>query len=178
MGIYLNPGNEGFQNAVNSEIYIDKTGVIRFINKCLGTEQSCLCVSRPRRFGKSMAAKMLAAYYSKGCSSGSLFGGLCISRNKDFTLHLNKYNVIYADMNDFLRFAKKQNDIVKMTDLFQNEIIEELRSVYPMSVAADAYDLPKTLAKIYIDTREKFIIIIDEWDTLFREARGNLKAQE
>lgn len=62
MGLYLNPGNEGFQNAVNSEIYIDKTGVIGFTNKCLGTEQSCICVSRPRRFGKSMTAAMLAAY--------------------------------------------------------------------------------------------------------------------
>lgn len=178
MGLYLNPGNEGFQNAVNSEIYIDKTGVIGFTNKCLGTEQSCICVSRPRRFGKSMTAAMLAAYYSKGCSSGSLFEGLGISRNKDFTLHLNKYNVIYADMNDFLRFAKKQDDIIKMTDLFQHDIIEELRSAYPVPVAADAYDLPKTLAKIYIDTGEKFIIIIDEWDALFREAKGNLKAQE
>lgn len=178
MGLYLNSGNEGFQNAVNSEIYIDKTGVIGFTNKCLGTEQSCICVSRPRRFGKSMTAAMLAAYYSKGCSSGSLFEGLGISRNKDFTLHLNKYNVIYADMNDFLRFAKKQDDIIKMTDLFQHDIIEELHSAYPVPVAADAYDLPKTLAKIYIDTGEKFIIIIDEWDALFREAKGNLKAQE
>ena len=61
-GIYVNPGNENFESAVNSEIYVDKTGLLKHINHMIGTEQRYVCVSRPRRFGKSMAADMLAAY--------------------------------------------------------------------------------------------------------------------
>lgn len=67
MGIYLNPGNEGFLEAVSSKIYVDKTGLIKYTNELMNTEQKYICVSRPRRFGKSMALKMLAAYYSRGC---------------------------------------------------------------------------------------------------------------
>lgn len=73
MGIYLNPGNEGFQRAVQSRIYVDKTGLIDYTNSVLGTEQDCICISRPRRFGKTMAADMLTAYYSRGCDSKALF---------------------------------------------------------------------------------------------------------
>ena len=72
MGIYLNPDNRGFWKAVRSEIYVDKTGLIAVTNKCINTEQQHICVSRPRRFGKSMTLDMLAAYYSCGCDSGEL----------------------------------------------------------------------------------------------------------
>ena len=70
MGIYLNPGNDGFAEAIRSEIYVDKTGLIAYTNRYLCTEQKFICVSRPRRFGKSMALRMLAAYYRLGCDSG------------------------------------------------------------------------------------------------------------
>ena len=75
MGIYLNPGNRGFWQSIRSEIYVDKTGLIAKTNQYLNTEQQYICVSRPRRFGKSMALKMPAAYYSRGCDSGELFKG-------------------------------------------------------------------------------------------------------
>ena len=78
MGSYLNPSNDNFIKALNSEIYVDKTGLIRYTNKVLNTQQQNVCVSRPRRFGKSMAANMLAAYYSRGCGSRELFAGLKI----------------------------------------------------------------------------------------------------
>ena len=68
MANYLNPGNVGFQKTINSEIYVDKTEMIDYINSVVNTEQCYVCVSRPRRFGKSIAANMLAAYYSKGDS--------------------------------------------------------------------------------------------------------------
>ena len=97
MGIYLNPDNEGFWESVHSEIYVDKTGLIAYTNKCLNTEQKYLCVSRPRRFGKSMALKMLAAYYSRGCDSGELFFGLKITREDSYEANLNRYDVIYLD---------------------------------------------------------------------------------
>ena len=69
MGVYLNPGNEKFAKAVQSEIYVDKTGLIEYSNQVINTVQRYVCVSRPRRFGKSMAANMLTAYYRSGCNS-------------------------------------------------------------------------------------------------------------
>lgn len=96
MGNYLNPGNESFQKIVNSEIYVDKTGLLNYTNKVLNTMQGYLCVSRPRRFGKSMAAAMLAAYYSRDCSSGDLFSSFEIAASEDFEKYLNKYNILIS----------------------------------------------------------------------------------
>lgn len=62
MGIYLNPSSIGFKRSLNSEIYVDKTGLIEKTNALLDTEQKFICVSSPRRFGKSMAVNMLSAY--------------------------------------------------------------------------------------------------------------------
>ncbi len=101
MGIYLNPDNEGFQRAVRSEIYVDKTGLIAYTNQCLNTEQQYLCVSRPRRFGKSVTLKMLAAYYSCGCDSRELFAGRDIEKSASYQKHRNQYDVIYLNMQQF-----------------------------------------------------------------------------
>ena len=93
MGIYLNPGTIEFQESINSEIYVDKTMLIERTNAALRTKQKYMCISRPRRFGKSMAADMLAAYYGKDYDSAALFDGLEISHCETFSTHLNKYNV-------------------------------------------------------------------------------------
>ena len=101
MGIYLNPKNADFQRALNSEIYIDKSELIKYTNKVLCTEQQFLCVSRPRRFGKSMTANMLTAYYSRGCNSRNMFASLKIGKDDTFEQHLNHYCVIHLNMMDF-----------------------------------------------------------------------------
>lgn len=98
MGIYLNPKNAGFSTAVNSEIYIDKSELIAYTNKVLGTQQRYICVSRPRRFGKTIGANMLSAYYCKTCDSYTLFQHLKIAENITFEKYLNKYNVICLNM--------------------------------------------------------------------------------
>lgn len=95
MGLFLNPDNRAFQTAIDSEIYVDKTGLIEFTNKVLGTQQAFICNSRPRRFGKSITANMLAAYYSKGCDSQELFAGLAIEKSPAYQKQLNKYDVIH-----------------------------------------------------------------------------------
>lgn len=94
MGRFVNPNNSAFQVALNSRIYVDKTGLIEYTNSVLDTTNAYICNSRPRRFGKSYAANMLAAYYSKGVDSEKMFSGLQISREADFKKHLNKYDVI------------------------------------------------------------------------------------
>lgn len=98
MGMFVNPGNQAFQVAVNSEIYVDKTEMLEYTNKVMNTLQGYICNSRPRRFGKSMTANMLTAYYSKGCDSQDLFAGLKISEASDFKKHLNQYDVIHLDI--------------------------------------------------------------------------------
>jgi hypothetical protein len=106
MGIYLNPGNEGFAMSLRSKIYVDKTGLIAYINDVLNTEQRFVCVSRPRRFGKTMAANMLAAYYGQGYDSKTMFTGLEITANSSFESHLNKYNVVFLNMQSFLSIRR------------------------------------------------------------------------
>ena len=98
MGIYVNPNNEGLKRSLNSKIYIDKSGMIEVTNNLLDTKQKCMCISRPRRFGKSMGVDLLIAYYSKGCDSKELFANLEIAKNPDFEKHLNKYNVISLNL--------------------------------------------------------------------------------
>ena len=109
MGIYLNPGNRGFWQAVRSKIYVDKSGLISYTNQLINTEEQFLCVSRPRRFGKSMALKMLAAYYSRGCDSSHLFKGLNIENDPAFREHLNQYDVICLNMQQFFIRAQGQD---------------------------------------------------------------------
>ncbi|HBA96739.1 MAG TPA: AAA family ATPase, partial [Lachnospiraceae bacterium] len=90
MGRFVNPNNSAFQTALNSEIYVDKTGLLEYTNKVLDTNQAFICNSRPRRFGKSVTADMLTAYYSKNCDSLQMFTGLVISKDNAFKEHLNK----------------------------------------------------------------------------------------
>ena len=98
MGMFVNPNAAAFQCAVNSEVYIDKTGLLEYTNKVLGTNARFICNSRPRRFGKSVTVDMLTAYYSKGCDTEKMFSGLEISKCPDFYEHLNKYDVIHFDV--------------------------------------------------------------------------------
>ena len=96
MGGYLNPGNEKFGEALNSQIYVDKTGLIEYTNRVMYSNQKYVCVSRPRRFGKSMAANMLTAYYSRGCDSRELFQGLKISYDISEYAGISQPNIKYG----------------------------------------------------------------------------------
>lgn len=125
MGIYLNPSNIDFQRALNSDIYIDKNELIKYTNSKLFAEQQFICVSRPRRFGKSMTANMLTAYYSRGYDSKEMFSRLKIARSESFEKHLNKYNVIHVNMVNFL--GESQN-IDEMLRFIEEDLIDELKN--------------------------------------------------
>lgn len=174
MGIYLNPDNEGFWEAVRSEIYVDKTGLIAHTNKCVGTQQKYICVSRPRRFGKSMALKMLAAYYSRGCDSADLFRGRQIEREQTFLQYLNQLDVIYLNMQQFLIRARKQ----EVTEYLEWNVIEELRETYGDLFSERITVLAEVLEKIYVKTKKKFVILIDEWDCVMRERQESETMQK
>lgn len=165
MGVYLNPKNKGFQEAIHSEIYVDKTGLIACTNKCVNTKEKFICVSRPRRFGKSMTLKMLAAYYSSNRNSAELFKGLNIERDETFQKHLNHYDVIYLNMQQFLIRAKKQ----EVTQYLEQAVIEELRELYGEYFSERITILSEALEKIYDKTDKPFIFLIDEWDCVMRE---------
>lgn len=174
MGIYLNPENEGFWEAVRSKIYVDKTGLIACTNELINTEQKFVCVSRPRRFGKSMALKMLAAYYSRGCDSRELFKGRKIEKEKDFQEHLNKYDVIFLNMQQFLIEAKDQ----RVTEYLEQEVLDEIREEYGELLKRDGIGLAAALRKIYAKKKKKFILLIDEWDCIMRERQKSEELQK
>ena len=172
MGKYLNVGSAGFE-AIRKGIYVDKTGMISFINRTLGTTDKLTCVSRPRRFGKSYAAKMLCAYYDRSCDSRELFDGLAISKDADFTFFLNRYYVLYLDITLFISMAADIRNVVK--DM-ETAVVDELQQYFPNAKK------DKTLAGMLFNAVEsgsgKFIMIIDEWDALFREAKTDAGLQK
>ena len=164
MGLYINKGNDGFLSARRSE-YVDKSGLIAVVNQTLLTEQRFSCVTRCRRFGKSMAAKMLAAYYDQSCDSRSLFADLEIAKDPSFEEHLNKYPVIFLDMSDFVTEIKDVSIVGKM----QQTLKKDIHKAYPDVEMEEEESLMSYLIRINEKTRQKFIFIIDEWDAICRE---------
>ena len=165
MGLYLNQNNTMFQEAVNSEIYVDKTLLIKELNKTVCTSDKYVCISRPRRFGKSIAANMLTAYYSRGCDSKELFAPYKISHAESFEKHLNKYNVISFDMQKFLVNTKS---VEEMLEEMEEEILDELLMEYPELEKYKRLNISKAVGKIFASTGVPFVFIIDEWDCVLR----------
>lgn len=174
MGSYFNPGNEKFYEACNSEIYVDKTDLIRYTNSVLRTNNKYICVSRPRRFGKSIAANMLVAYYSKGCHSKELFHKYNITKADTFEKYCNQYNVIFLNMQEFF---SRTHTIDGMLDLLCKRVLREILRVYPQIDYYDSNDLIGSMQDIYDETKQSFLIIIDEWDCIFRELKMDQDAQ-
>ena len=173
MGTYINLGNEGFASARNGE-YVDKSGLIAEMNKTLCTERRFSCVTRSRRFGKSLAAKMLCAYYDQSCDSRRLFESLQIAGDPTFEQHLNKYPVIYLDMTNFVtRYTEE--DIVNS---IQEELKRDIMAAFPQVETDGSGDLMQVLISIAGSTRQKFIFIIDEWDAICREFKPGTKAMD
>lgn len=175
MGRFVNPNNSAFQVALNSQIYVDKTGMIAYTNRVLGTMEGYICNSRPRRFGKSITANMLTAYYSKGCDSEAMFAGLEISKSADFKKHLNKYDVIHIDIQWCIEPAGGVENVVSF---ISEKTISELDTYYPNILAEKTISLPDALSQINTAVGKKFIIIIDEWDVLIRDESANAKVQK
>ena len=169
--MFVNVDNRLFQIVRNSE-YVDKSEIITLTNQVIDTEERFICVTRPRRFGKSVTVKMLNAYYSKGCDSKGLFSDLKIASSPDFEKHLNQHDVIYLDMTEF---ADNKDNGNKYLENLNTDVVSELKNTYPECFDKDKdYSLPEAIRCI----KKRFIFIIDEWDFVFRQYPNNTKLQE
>ncbi|MCD7813187.1 MAG: ATP-binding protein [Lachnospiraceae bacterium] len=175
MGLYLNPGYAGFEE-IRRDIYVDKTGLISFMNSLIGKPKPLVSFSRPRRFGKSYDANMICAYYDKSCDSRFLFEDLKISKDDSFEKHLNKYNVITFDVTGFIADSKDNDTDIVLN--IKNTLFEELRGVFPGCIADEEKNLGKALYAVVSNGNEKFVFVIDEWDALFREYKDDKQLQE
>ena len=177
MGTYINPGNAGFRKIAGPD-YVDKTMLIALINERINAEKNLICVSRPRRFGKSYAAKMLTAYYDCTCDSHKLFDKRNIAQTDSYEEHLNQYNVIYLDITGFLSAAKSlRKPLIEVPEMIVTAIHDELMqldaSLTPCKSLND--ELKKYMEQ---PGGRQFIFIIDEWDAMIREAKNDPEAQE
>ena len=166
MGIYLNPGNENFKEITSAPVYVDKTMMIREINRMMDEGNKYICVSRPRRFGKTFASNMLNAYFSKGCDSKDLFATYKIAKEPCFEERLNKVNVIKLDMNsEYQNTMDKTKIFFRLTRDIRDEIMEQFSKVK----IYDDDSVAQCILKVYNSTGETFVILIDEYDVLVRE---------
>ena len=175
MGRFVNPDNSAFQAALNAKIYVDKTGLIEYTNSVLESTDAYICNSRPRRFGKSYAANMLAAYYSRGAASESMFLDLEIGKSEDFKTYLNRYDVIHMDIQWFLVNCDCVDSVVSF---IAKSVLDELCGIYPEILPEGGTSLAEALSIVREKTGRKFVVIIDEWDVLIRDEAANQKIQE
>jgi hypothetical protein len=166
VGIYLNPGNENFRRTLAADIYVDKTGMIAEMNKFIDKGNNYVCISRPRRFGKTIAGNMLSAYYSKGCDSRELFAPFKISKDSRFEERLNQLNVIKLDMNSEYQNTVDKAELIKR---ITGKIKEEMNSQFPTVILREDDSLAECILKVFSATGETFVIIMDEYDVLVRE---------
>ena len=166
MGIYLNPGNVNFKEITKADIYVDKTMMLQVTNAFIDSGQKYICISRPRRFGKTIAGNMLSAYYSKGCDSRELFARFKISGSSDYLEKLNRYNFIKIDMNSEYQNAQNKENVLKRLTM---KIKREMAAQFPDLYFDDEDSLAECILTVFAATGETFIILLDEYDVLVRE---------
>ena len=169
MALYLNVGNESFQESLNSLIYVDKSPLIEILNKSIKTKNKYFCLSRPRRFGKSVTAQMICSYYAKGQDCSPLFDDLKIASFDDYKKHLNQYDVISINISD--EFSRASHNVKSMTDILTKSIVRELKEEYPNCVISSPEFLDLTLQEVYNYSKVPFVFVIDEWDCIMREKK-------
>ena len=169
MGTYLNPGKAGYEDSVMSEIFIDKSDMINHLNSVVSTEQKYICISRPRRFGKTIATKMICAYYDRTADSREMFEKLNVATKAEegvqWDINLGRFDVIRIIMTDFVEDGFTVKDAL---DELTNEVVDELLEAFPDIHFEKRPSLSKAMGKIFASTGRKFVIVIDEWDAIFR----------
>lgn len=176
MGTYLNPGNSGFAEIVSDD-YIDKTGMIDLINRKINKPKKLICISRPRRFGKSYAAQMLCAYYDHTCNSHSLFDDKEVAKTEHYENCINKFNVIYLDISGVVSKMNTSDIPLRNVAMRIKELInQEIQNNFPDIPYYE--DVSDAILAVTAKTNKKFVFIIDEWDAVIREAKEDTVAQK
>ena len=175
MGIYLNPGSEKLEMSRRSEIYIDKSGIISVLNSFFDTENRFVCVSRPRRFGKSMTANMISAYYDRTVNGEHIFAGMHILAS-EISSNMNSCDVVFLNMQEFLSDAK--NDMDRLISNLKKAVTWDLQHEYPDVSFYNTEDFSRVFSDVYLSRKRKFVFIIDEWDCIFREYQHDAEAQK
>ncbi|CUN51958.1 AAA family ATPase [Clostridium disporicum] len=162
MAIFLNTDKsfQNFKQLFKSKYFVDKSKIIEKLNERIETSDKYVCITRPRRFGKSSVADMLGAYYSKAVNSKEVFDKLKISESESYEEHLNNYNVINISFN---KIPDEDNTYENYIGLLKKGLIGDLKAMYPNMEINPYY----TLSDILNATRDKFIFIFDEWDYIF-----------
>ena len=174
VGMYIDVVADNFKMAITDDIYVDKTMLISLLNKVVCKKNRYICISRPRRFGKSLTAAMLCAYYSKAYDSNDLFKNFKIASDPSFKEHLNKYHTIFLNIStEFNRYKKNVDTMIANITLY---VLTELKKLYPNINYPNETDLSFCLEYLYVNTQEKFVIIIDEYDAILREKQGDIEA--
>lgn len=166
MGLFLNTLSPKvlYEEIVKSTYFVDKTDFISQVAERIGTSNKYLCITRPRRFGKTVMANMLGAFFTKAGDSRHIFSSLSISKNTQAMQQLNHYNVIYID------FSRVSADTTSYTSYIENiiDILKnDLQKAYPQVDYREGSGVAEDLERIMAATGERFIFIFDEWDAIF-----------
>ena len=175
MGFYINAGNENLRMALNSEIFVDKSLVLQKLCSLLNSNQRFICVSRPRRFGKTMVRDLMVAYFSKGCDSREMFSNLKIAQEPCFEENLNKFNVLAIDLGALYNAAEHKSEIFKNLKTY---LLKDFRKEFPNIDFDDRISIAEMIQQTYDETKTQFIIIIDEYDTFIRERQSDALLEE
>ncbi|MCD8200566.1 MAG: AAA family ATPase, partial [Clostridia bacterium] len=176
---YFNAGNGLFKGHFKSKYYVDKSGLIDYTNSVIGDDVfKYMCVSRPRRFGKSFAADMLTAYYVRGCDSHAMFDGREVSKCEDYDTHINKYNVIHVDISSYMKSCRYDASVFSVLDDLQTRLAAEIMDEYPDIVPDPTDKFSDYLNTVYKTTDIPFVFIIDEWDAIFRNRKDDVEGQK
>lgn len=166
MGLYVNPNSPGFEEMVQSGLYVDKTGLISYMNSVMGSTRKLVCSTRPRRFGKTFAAQMLTSFYSRKCSSRDLFSKFRVADDPRFDQLVNNCDVITWDTTEFLTDCE---DGMTPVERMNRKLSEDLRNEFSDVETASGDSFSDLLLKTSVKTGRRFVFIIDEWDAIFRE---------
>ena len=174
MGVYLNPGAAMLRQGRNSQIYVDKSPMIARLNRLVNTERKYACVSRPRRFGKTMAANMVSAYYDRTTDAQVEFAGLAIACDPTFDAQRNRYDAVRINMQEFL---SETHGVEALIANLQSNIAPEIKRAYPELTFRDEGSLVKCMDDVFAQTGNQFVIVIDEWDCVMRETMSDHAGQ-
>ena len=166
MGYFLN--NEEpyviYQEAAAQPYFIDKTEILKEIFPLINSTEKYICITRPRRFGKTIMANLIGSFFSKARNSRNIFDSLKISKDTTYLKFINQYNVIYIDLSDIDHECKSYSSYIKNIKFL---LREDLHTAYPQIEFRDNGNIPEDLKRIYAVTHEKFIFVLDEWDAIF-----------